>query len=123
MTNEVYQATVKLLTRQAETVVQEKRPQYTLHNEDVLINFKDVAKQMGISPLQAWYVFFHKHLTAVQTFCRTGEVPTSGESLDSRFVDLRNYLDLGYALYKEYQNENNPTLDLFANNAEHPHGI
>ncbi len=67
--------------------------------EDALSNFKVEATNIGIDPVQVWYVFFSKHLRALQTFIKTGEV--SSEGIRSRVQDMRLYLALFLALVSD----------------------
>ena len=71
--------------------------------KDRLSNFKIVAKQCGITPIQVWYVFLTKHLLAIETFVREGEVYS--ESMEGRFTDAINYLLLGEALMQDLADE------------------
>jgi hypothetical protein len=52
-----------------------KRPGYTLGNDDVLHNFKSVAKRLGITPEQAWGVYSLKHLDAICSIMAHPELP------------------------------------------------
>lgn len=76
-----------------------KRADYTGGDDDVLINFKQIAKLAGVSPQQVWLVYFLKHVTAVSSFVKNGAV--ASEPIDGRFQDLLNYVLLGQALIKE----------------------
>lgn len=80
-----------------------------LEAADRLGNFKRTAEVLGIDPLQVASIFFLKHvdglLTWVTNMCK--EPPpsflprTGGESIEGRFVDGRNYLDLLFGLAVE----------------------
>ncbi len=69
---------------------------------DRLANFKRVAAQMGVAPLQCWLCYFLKHVDSVCTYVRTGH---ESEGLRSRALDLANYAMLGVALDLEAQPE------------------
>jgi len=89
-------------------IANRKRPDYTQMSADVLANFKDAARDAGITPLQAWLVHFQKQYSAVARFIKTyGKegAPAPSESVLSRFADLYNYILLGYALYRESEHE------------------
>lgn len=88
------------LTRHADAIIDAKRCDYTEQNVDVLHNFKASAVAAGIAPLQAWLVHWHKQSSAVSRFIKNPSIPPS-EPMLSRFADLRNYLQLGYALMVE----------------------
>lgn len=64
--------------------------------KDRLENFKTVAAQLGVSPMVVWSVFAHKHVDALFKFAGRGKVES--EPVLSRFIDARNYMDLGVAL-------------------------
>jgi hypothetical protein len=91
---------IENLHRMAQTIAEKKRPDYTQGATDVLANFKDAARDAGITPMQAWAVHFQKQYSAV---CRWAKKPDASlsEPLDSRFADLLNYIGLGYAIYRE----------------------
>ena len=72
-----------------------KGQDYTRGNPDRLTNFIEDAQVLGISPEIAWAVHFRKQVAAVMTWAKTGRVES--ESLESRFVDIRNYCLLGLA--------------------------
>ncbi len=63
---------------------------------DVLTNFKRIADNIGLSPLEAWYVYASKHWDAITTFVKTTKV--TSESIRGRFIDMSNYLLLGMAI-------------------------
>lgn len=85
----------------AEDVAKTKRVEYTGASEDILTNFKRIAKRLGLSPLQVWAVYFNKHVDSVNTFIKgTDEI---SEPMESRFADMLNYLFLGMALIIEQE--------------------
>lgn len=100
MTSQEFNKVVNQLDETANQIVSVKRPDYTRESADVLQNFKDAAEQAGILPLQAWLIHFYKQYSAIARFIKNPQC-TPSETIDSRFADLRNYLQLGYALYKE----------------------
>lgn len=64
---------------------------------DRLANFR---KSRAVTEArQVWGVLFEKHFNALMRWVRDGRVDS--EPLESRFADLRNYTDLGYALFCE----------------------
>ena len=71
-------------------------------NQDALDNFKRNAVKNGVSPLVVWNIYFSKHLDAIDSFVR-GEYKDT-ESIEGRFMDAINYLELGYGLIKDGQN-------------------
>ena len=68
-----------------------------------MANFKLVARNTGLTPLQVWSVYFHKHIDSIMTFVKKGELKS--ESIDSRIHDSINYLLLLNGLIKEQINE------------------
>ena len=100
MTQYEFEAIKSELESIAEAIVKAKRPEYTQDSQDVLANFRRVAADTGITPLQAWLVYFGKHYASI---CRSVADPKapSCEGIESRFADIRNYLDLGFALFRE----------------------
>lgn len=94
----------QVLHSAANNIANNKRPAYIIGNEDVLFNFKSVAARVGITPLQAWGVYFLKHIDALTALAKDSAIPQA-EGIEGRFCDALNYLDLGYALYKEQENK------------------
>jgi len=88
------------LAEQRERIVLLKRPEYTEGNEDVLRNFKAVAAELGITPIQVWYVYFRKHVASLGQFAAQPQ-RTLSEPIRSRIADAMNYLDLLNALVNE----------------------
>lgn len=88
------------LAERREAIVQKKRPEYTEGHADVLNNFKVVAAELGITPIQVWYVYFRKHVASISQFC-TDPTRTLSEPVTERIADAMNYLDLLNALVVE----------------------
>lgn len=97
MTLSQYNDTASNLLREADKIANAKRPAYTLGNEDVLYNFKSVAARMGITPMQAWGVYFNKHIDAINSMAKDPALPQA-EAIIGRFADAINYLQLGFVL-------------------------
>lgn len=57
--------------------------------EDTLADFKEVAAEVGVTPLQCWAIYVKKHERARDTFIREGGVKS--ESIDSRIDDIVTY--------------------------------
>lgn len=70
-----------------------------VEGEDRLANFKTVANMLGLNPLQVWAVYYMKHVLAILTYIKTGEIQS--EPMRGRFLDAANYAVLGAALHKE----------------------
>jgi hypothetical protein len=60
--------------------------------EDALVNFKEAADELGVSPYTIWFVYFHKHWSAIRTFLREGQVES--EAIEGRIDDAILYLFL-----------------------------
>lgn len=88
------------LMQQAGGIATAKRPGYTQASQDVLANFKVAAENAGIKPMQAWSVYFWKHISAILTYAKDKDIPQA-EAIKGRFCDAINYLQLGYALALE----------------------
>lgn len=82
-----------------DVLLETKGKDYTRSNPDVLINFKRAADDLGINVMQAWGVHACKQWDAIMAYVKTGKLES--EDLRHRFVDLKNYLILGYAIYTE----------------------
>jgi hypothetical protein len=57
--------------------------------EDTLADFKEVAEETGVSPLQVWNVYVKKHERAIDTFIREGS--WKSESVYGRIIDVIVY--------------------------------
>lgn len=75
-----------------------KGPDYC-HGKDRLENFKETAREWGLDPVEVWGIYFGKHIAAIRKYVKDRKV--SSEPIRSRFMDARNYLDLGLALIEE----------------------
>lgn len=97
MNEEKYNQTVENLRAACSSIVSSKRPGYTSSDNDVLINFKQAARDAGITPLQAWLVLFNKHVSSIKAYVKN-PAGVQAEPMIGRFADAINYLELGYAL-------------------------
>jgi hypothetical protein len=59
-----------------------------------------VADRAGITPMQAWSVYFLKHIDAICSVAKDPNIPQA-EPIKGRFADAINYLLLGYSLLNE----------------------
>lgn len=62
-------------------------------------NFKKAADNNGVSPFQAWGVYFYKHESALWRFLKEGQVES--EPIEGRIHDIINYSILLLLLIKE----------------------
>lgn len=97
-----YDALSQDLAEYAQGIQIAKRPGYTRGDNDVLKNFKDVAARSGLTPGQAWAVYFLKHIDAITSIMTKPHLAVS-EPPEGRFADAINYLYLGWALLTENQ--------------------
>tara|TARA_R100000781_G_scaffold33436_1_gene24274 strand:+ start:272 stop:646 length:375 start_codon:yes stop_codon:yes gene_type:complete len=95
-----YDECVNELEQLAKNIEDSKRPGYTQANGDVLANFRKAAELSGTTPMQAWSVYFYKHVAAIMSYAKDPKIPQA-ESIDGRFADAMNYLKLGFYIYKE----------------------
>lgn len=84
-----YLSSIRQLFDDAYAVMAAKAADYT-NGGDPLSNFYDASKKAGITPMQAWFVHFHKHVTAIEKFVRDGFVES--EPIVGRIHDAINYL-------------------------------
>lgn len=67
--------------------------------EDALLNFKESARRLGLTPEQVWAVYADKHWSAVMTYCRNGRVESEG--IEGRLHDAILYCFLLLGLIRE----------------------
>ena len=79
-----------------------KGKEYANHDTDRLANFKEIAKELGVSPETVLLVYSEKHGRAIKNYCKTGK-SYSEESIKSRITDriLYDFLLLGLIEDKE----------------------
>lgn len=102
MKNTEFEQMVKKFRERQDLLIVSKGHDYTVGNgdQDRLWNFKTVAGLLGINPLQALGVYWLKHVLAICTYIKTGNLE-SGEDIDGRFLDESNYNLLGRALIND----------------------
>lgn len=83
----------------ADAVLKQRRGAYAVDG-DVLMNFKQVARETNVSTAKVWEIYFRKALNALRAVVEGGE--TAGESKLERAVDALNYVRLGWAIANEY---------------------
>ncbi len=86
--------------RRQDDILFSKGIEYTQGAEDRGANFKRLAESLGVDPLLVWAVYFGKHVDAIYSYVKFGEVK-SGEAIEGRFDDAMNYLLLGLMLVVE----------------------
>ena len=100
MTLDEFNSLRETMRIQRDRIVEKKRPEYTEGNEDVLHNFKTVGREAGITPLQAWYTYFRKHIASIGQYCKDPSRPMS-EAITGRIADAMNYLELLHGLIED----------------------
>lgn len=83
----------------ANKVLTQRRGAYAADG-DVLMNFKQVARETNVSTAKVWEIYFRKALNALRAVVEGGE--SAGESRLERAVDALNYVRLGWAIANEY---------------------
>lgn len=68
-------------------------------NEDVFANFKRNAQRLGLKPHEVWAVYFFKHIDAIETYLRDGEIKS--EPIEGRIDDAILYLLLLRGMLKD----------------------
>lgn len=78
-----------------------KGKEYAQNQNDRLANFKRIANELGLSPMQVWYVYFKKHIDAISSYIKNNGKIFSNEGIEGRILDARVYLSLLRALVEE----------------------
>lgn len=86
----------KQLFDERHRVLEEKGRAYST-TTDRLKNFDEAAGMLRMQPEEVWAVYAHKHWSSLVSYCHDPHAPIS-EGIDSRIVDMMNYLDLLYAM-------------------------
>lgn len=68
-------------------------------------NFKMAAENNGVTPFQAWGVYFYKHVSAIWRFLKDSKVES--EPIEGRVYDVINYSVLLLLLIKESRAKKN----------------
>lgn len=98
MRSERFEEHTTELFQACRNILNEKGPDYSGFT-DRLKNFKEVARDAGITPVQALWTYFIKHVQATNKFVK-GETLT-GEPVSEKIKDMINYLVLLSALIQE----------------------
>ena len=100
MTTEEFEKLVDTGRQRRDRIMCAKGQDYTISDPDRLANFKNVAKRLGITPLQAWGVYWLKHVDAVCNFIKT-DGRSQSEPITGRLDDISNYNSLLEAINAE----------------------
>jgi hypothetical protein len=78
-----------------------KRIEYTEgnHLDNVLWTFENSAIDVNVTPMKVLVIFLNKHLSSLRSYFRTGK-EYSTESIESRIMDIINYLLLLVAMIR-----------------------
>lgn len=78
-----------------------KGKDYTVNGE-AFGDLCETAREIGVTPEQALWVYAKKHLSAIKNYIHKGKVES--EPIEMRLVDFANYMALMFALIKEKEN-------------------
>lgn len=98
-----------------------KRTEYT-STDDVLQNFKQNAKFLGMTPKQIAIVYLTKHYQSIVIAVQTGKLSwtwvteNGSEGLKQRFADMVNYAHLLAAIIDEEEFTKIPTTNVMTDN-------
>ena len=90
-------------------IMEEKQPEYTNNNKDVLYNFKSIGGRINVEPLKVWAIFFDKHVQSILSNITNDDI-IPAEPIETRFADAINYLVLGLALMVDVNKENHKKI-------------
>lgn len=80
-----------------------KGEEYARSEDDQLANFKRQAAELGLDPEKVLAVFLNKHLDAIKSFIKTGQVLS--EPIQGRIDDAILYLILLKAMIVEKEEQ------------------
>lgn len=100
MLSKDFNSLLKIKHEEEEKLLASKGLEYTIGDYDRLIAFKEIAKQLGITPKQVCMVFMTKHFFSLCNYVSGKASPTT-EQLSDRVTDLRNYALFLEALDKD----------------------
>ena len=92
-------------------IMNQKQPEYTNNDSDVLHNFKSTAKRLKLNPQEVWGVFLDKHIQAILSHAGNPDMHQA-EPIMSRYADAINYLLLGFAMHIESMKKQHEDLKL-----------
>jgi hypothetical protein len=85
-----------------------KGVEYAVSDEDMLANFKESGKEVGVLPITALYFALNKHMRSITTFIQDkqkGKTREYSESISGRIRDAQLYLILLEALIEDDDSE------------------
>lgn len=99
-----FEALLEQLQAEELRINQTKGREYAQGDADALRNFKEVARFLGLTPMQVCGVYMYKHFVSIISYA-TDEGSLSEESLEGRVADLRLYAALFLGLVMEEKDE------------------
>lgn len=90
MLSKDFDSLLRIKHEEEEKLLSSKGKEYTIGDSDRLIAFKEIARQIGITPKQVCMVFMTKHFFSLCNYVSGQAIPTT-EQLSDRVTDLRNY--------------------------------
>lgn len=94
---------VDAMLRDCIEIMASKGQEYTGGSPDRLNNFRQAGQDVGLPMEKVWYVFFNKHLRAIQSYIKNGCVVKSNETIHSRIMDCIVYLLLFHKMALEIE--------------------
>lgn len=98
MTFEEQEAIQEEVFRRIREIRETKGREYAT-DKDTLADFKEVAADVGITPLQCWATYVKKHERAIDSYIREGSVKS--EAIEDRILDVVVYHLLLYGLIRD----------------------
>lgn len=90
---ESFSRLLDLMNKEEREVLKLKGSDYSdSQGKNRLSNFERLAERLDSTPERIWAVYFMKHIDAILTYCKDGQV--SSEGIEGRILDARNYLAL-----------------------------
>ena len=73
MQEEVFQKIVDDIIKECKRIHKTKGKEYTHGKADVLDNFKRIANEIGLAPLQVWSIYWMKHIDSIKSYIKFGK--------------------------------------------------
>lgn len=99
ITEEMFQTHRAALGGLSQEIIDKKRHVYTQGNADILHNFRLSSQMANTTVGQQIATHMIKQFVSVVNLMTRPDIIDSEK--DTRFADLRNYLDIAYVAYKE----------------------
>lgn len=104
MTFETFDKLFDSVVAELRTLRDSKGKEYANNDQDRLANFKEIAKELGVSPLAVISIYTKKHSRAIDSYCKRGQV-FSNENIQSRIKDRIMYDLLLLGLVEDLKEE------------------